>query len=122
MTIAEEYAAALKEAALDVEGKIYQIAFTRESDDIKPWDTEGSGETGPFTVTAMETEREELIPDEKDEKDPVSMRVFVLDATTGYKPKYGDKITLDGRDHQVDYVESMSPFGSDIRFKIGVID
>lgn len=113
MTIAQEVLAALQEAGAAVGTGPLVMTFARGAV-VNPWD---AGTSSTYTVTAIdEGIREVYVAGSSATR---KARMLMVDAT-GTAPAIGDKVTLDGKSHDVLSVTSEAPAGTPLYYRVEI--
>lgn len=115
MTIAQEVLAALQEAGQAVGSGPLVLTFSRAGVAENPWDTAAAGQA--FAITAIdEGIREVYVSGSSATR---KARMLMVDAT-GTAPAIGDKVTLDGKSHDVLSVTSEAPAGTPLYYRVEI--
>ena len=115
MTIAQEVLAALQEAGQAVGSGPLVLTFSRAGVAENPWDAPESGQT--FALTAMDEGIKEVYV--SGSSATRKARMLIVDAT-GTAPAIGDKVTLDGKTHDVLAVFPEAPGGVALYYRVEI--
>lgn len=113
MSIADEVNKALVEAALEVAGSSFKLTFVRETK-TAVWE-----QSAPLSFVVDALDSGIKLKTMEGSSDQTALRRITI-ASGAYEPKVGDKVTINGVTYSVVEIEPVSPFGSDIMYKVYV--